>query len=50
MGMDLSHGCHLTHGSPVNVSGKWFNAVDYEVDEETEVLNMKKVREIAPKN
>ena len=29
MGLDLSHGGHLTHGSPVNVSGKWFNAVSY---------------------
>ncbi|MEY4840346.1 MAG: serine hydroxymethyltransferase, partial [Cyanobacteriota bacterium] len=32
LGMDLSHGGHLTHGSPVNVSGKWFKAVHYGVD------------------
>ncbi len=47
LGMDLSHGGHLTHGSPVNVSGKWFKAVHYGVDEKTEMLNMEKVREIA---
>jgi len=49
LGMDLSHGGHLTHGSPVNVSGKWFKAVHYGVDKETEVLNMEKIREIAIK-
>jgi len=38
MGMDLSHGGHLTHGSPVNMSGKWFNAVHYGVDKETNKL------------
>ena len=36
MGLDLSHGGHLTHGSPVNVSGKWFNVVQYGVDKETQ--------------
>ena len=40
MGMDLAHGGHLTHGSPVNVSGKWFKAVHYGVDPKTEILNM----------
>lgn len=39
MGMDLSHGGHLTHGSPVNVSGKWFNVVQYGVNQETEQLD-----------
>ncbi|MEB3234911.1 MAG: serine hydroxymethyltransferase, partial [Cyanobacteriota bacterium] len=39
MGMDLSHGGHLTHGSPVNVSGKWFKVVQYGVDPETQQLN-----------
>jgi glycine hydroxymethyltransferase len=39
MGMDLSHGGHLTHGSPVNVSGKWFNAVHYGVSPETQELD-----------
>ncbi len=43
MGMDLSHGGHLTHGSPVNVSGKWFEAIHYGVDEKTEKLNMEKI-------
>ncbi len=47
MGMDLAHGGHLTHGSPVNVSGKWFKAVHYGVDPDTEILNMEQVREIA---
>ena len=47
LGMDLSHGGHLTHGSPVNMSGKWFNAVHYGVDEETQKLNFNKIREIA---
>ncbi|MBQ7770177.1 MAG: serine hydroxymethyltransferase, partial [Clostridia bacterium] len=39
MGMDLSHGGHLTHGSPVNVSGSYFNFVSYSVSKETEVLD-----------
>ncbi|PZD74162.1 Serine hydroxymethyltransferase [Acaryochloris thomasi RCC1774] len=47
MGMDLSHGGHLTHGSPVNVSGKWFNVVQYGVDPETEQLNFDLIRQVA---
>ena len=47
MGMDLAHGGHLTHGSPVNVSGKWFKAVHYGVDANTEILNMEQVRKTA---
>lgn len=47
LGMDLSHGGHLTHGSPVNVSGKWFNAVHYGVDRETERLDYAAIRELA---
>lgn len=47
MGMDLSHGGHLTHGSPVNVSGKWFKVVQYGVDPETEQLNFEQIRQIA---
>ena len=39
LGMDLSHGGHLTHGSPVNFSGKLFNFVSYGVDSETERIN-----------
>lgn len=47
MGMDLSHGGHLTHGSPVNVSGKWFKVCHYGVSEETEVLDYDQVRALA---
>ena len=44
MGMDLSHGGHLTHGSPVNVSGKWFKSIHYEVNRESETLDMEEIR------
>ena len=47
MGMDLSHGGHLTHGSPVNVSGKWFKVYHYGVSQETEQLDYDRVRELA---
>ena len=47
MGMDLSHGGHLTHGSPVNVSGKWFKVVQYGVDPETQQLNFESIRQLA---
>lgn len=47
LGMDLSHGGHLTHGSPVNFSGKLFNFVSYGVDKETEVIDYEEVRRIA---
>jgi len=47
MGMDLSHGGHLTHGSPVNVSGKWFKVVQYGVNPETEQLDYDQIREVA---
>ena len=50
MGMDLSHGGHLTHGSPVNVSGKWFKTCHYEVDKETETLDMDEIRKRAIEN
>lgn len=49
LGMDLSHGGHLTHGSPVNFSGKLFNFVSYGVDSETETINYESVRELAIK-
>lgn len=49
MGMDLSHGGHLTHGSPVNVSGKWFEVVQYGVNKETERLDYDEIRELALK-
>ena len=47
LGMALAHGGHLTHGSPVNVSGMWFNFVAYEVDRDTEQLDMDRVRDLA---
>ena len=50
MGMDLSHGGHLTHGSPVNVSGKWFKTCHYEVDRKTEMLDMDSIRKKAIEN
>lgn len=50
LGMDLSNGGHLTHGSPVNFSGKLFNFVSYGVDKETETINYDEVRELAIKH
>ncbi len=47
LGMNLSHGGHLTHGSPVNLSGKYFNFVAYGVDQGTGVINYDEVRNIA---
>lgn len=47
LGMNLSHGGHLTHGSPVNFSGKWFNIVEYGVDSETHRIDYDDVREKA---
>jgi len=47
LGFDLAHGGHLTHGSPVNFSGKLYNPVFYGVEEETGVLNYDKIQEIA---
>ena len=49
LGFDLSHGGHLTHGSPVNFSGKLYKTSFYGVDEETGVLNYDKIQEIAKK-
>ncbi len=47
LGMNLAHGGHLTHGSPVNMSGKWFNIVPYGVNEETMCLDYDEVERIA---
>ena len=47
LGMNLSHGGHLTHGSPVNISGLYFNFVAYGVEKDTQVLDYDKVAEIA---
>jgi glycine hydroxymethyltransferase len=47
MGLDLNSGGHLTHGSPVNMSGKWFNVISYGVREEDHLLDMEDVRKKA---
>ena len=47
MGMNLAHGGHLTHGSKVNVSGKYFNIVPYGVSQETEMIDYEEVERIA---
>ncbi len=47
MGLDLNSGGHLTHGSPVNMSGKWFNVVSYGVDRETHQLDLAEVERLA---
>lgn len=53
LGMDLSHGGHLTHGSKASISGKWFNACFYGVDQETETIDyeaaLRKAEECSPK-
>lgn len=49
LGMNLSQGGHLTHGSPVNISGTYFNFVAYGVDKETEMIDYDEVRQIALK-
>ena len=47
MGLDLNSGGHLTHGSPVNMSGKWFNVVSYGVSEDTHQLDIDEIERIA---
>jgi glycine hydroxymethyltransferase len=47
MGMNLDHGGHLTHGLPVNISGKYFNFVAYGVEDDTQMLNYDKIAQIA---
>ncbi|MBQ6884740.1 MAG: serine hydroxymethyltransferase [Clostridia bacterium] len=47
MGMNLQQGGHLSHGSPVNISGKYFNIVPYGVDDTTETIDYENVRKIA---
>ena len=49
LGLSLAHGGHLTHGSPVNFSGKLYEAVGYELDEETGLLNYDKIADLAKK-
>ncbi|MHB1545266.1 MAG: serine hydroxymethyltransferase [bacterium] len=50
LGMDLSHGGHLTHGSPVNFSGKYFNIVPYGVNKSTETIDYDELRRTALQN
>ena len=47
MGMDLRHGGHLTHGSPVNFSGKLYNVISYGVNRETETIDLEQVERLA---
>ncbi len=47
MGLNLAHGGHLSHGSPVNISGKYFKVVHYSLSDETEMLDYDKIRETA---
>jgi len=47
MGLNLAHGGHLTHGSPVTMSGKWFDVVSYEVRADNQLIDMDNVREVA---
>ncbi len=47
LGMNLSHGGHLTHGAPVNFSGKFYNFVEYGVEKDTERINYDEVRKLA---
>ncbi len=49
MGLDLNSGGHLTHGSPVNMSGKWFNVVSYGVRQQDQLLDMEAIAESARK-
>ncbi|KOR90731.1 serine hydroxymethyltransferase [Paenibacillus solani] len=50
LGMDLSHGGHLTHGSPVNFSGRFYNFVSYGVEEQTGLIDFDQVRKLAHKH
>jgi len=47
MGLNLAHGGHLSHGSPVNISGKYFNIVPYSLSDETEQLDYEAIRQAA---
>ncbi|MCA6084879.1 serine hydroxymethyltransferase [Candidatus Endomicrobiellum agilis] len=50
MGLNLLHGGHLTHGSPFNVSGKWFNIVSYSVNEKTGYIDYNEIENLASKH
>ena len=47
MGLNLAHGGHLSHGSPVNISGKYFHVVPYSVNDDTEMLDYEEMRRVA---
>ena len=50
MGMSLANGGHLTHGSPANISGKYYNAVSYDVNHETGLIDYDEIRDMAKKH
>ena len=50
LGMSLAHGGHLTHGSPVNMSGKYFNFVPYNLSDETEMIDYEELQRLAEQN
>lgn len=50
LGMNLAHGGHLSHGSPVNISGSYYNFVPYNIEEDTQRIDYDKVKEIARQN
>ena len=50
MGMSLANGGHLSHGSPANISGKYYNVVSYDVDHETGLIDYDQIRDLARKN
>jgi len=50
MGMSLANGGHLSHGSPANISGKYYNVVSYDVDHETGLIDYDEIRDLAKKN
>lgn len=50
LGMSLAHGGHLTHGSPVNISGKYFNFVPYGLSDETEMIDYNELQRLAEEN
>lgn len=50
LGLSLAHGGHLTHGSPVNFSGKWYNFIPYHVDEKNGLIDFNEVEELALKH
>ena len=49
MGMSLANGCHLSHGSPANISGKYYNVVSYDVNHETGLIDYDQIRDMAKK-